>query len=151
MLTRRNMLAGLLATTALALTPGPSEAQGDRVMAVLNARNPTQSVSKAEMKSIYLGTTAFWHGVVPMKVYARPVDSPAGNALLSGVLGMNGQRFTAHWQSRELAGQGVAPPMLHSVDDIAAQVKANPGAIGFILASEAWSAPPAGVRLVEVR
>jgi len=149
MTTRRIFLAGLFAVAAA--LPHTVSAQGDKVMAVVNARNPTAAVTAAELKNIYLGNTAFWHGVVPMKVYARPVDSAAGSTFLSSVLGMNGQRFTAHWQSRELAGQGVAPPTVDSVDELAGKIKSSPGAIGFILASEAWSTPPAGVRIIEVR
>lgn len=152
-LSRRAGLA-LLACAALALAlpinvhadPG-----ADAIVAVVNARNPTPSLTKAEIKNIYLGTTAFWHGVVPMKVYVRQADSPAGKAFIEGVLGMNSQRFAAHWSSRELAGQGVAPERVSSPDLLAEKVKGTPGGIGFMLASEAWTSPPAGVRVIALK
>jgi ABC-type phosphate transport system substrate-binding protein len=128
-----------------------ADVTSDKIVAVVNARNPTSKLTKAEIKNIYLGNTGFWNGVVPMKVFGRPPEGPAGKTFIETVLGMNGQRYTAHWSARELAGQGVAPEKVGTADALAEKVRAAPGGIGFMLASEAWATPPAGVKVIELQ
>jgi len=145
-------IARLAARTALCFLALPMAlAQaGDDIIVVLNARNPTQTVSSAELKAIYLGQTAFWHGVVPMKVFTRPPESVAAERFLESVLDVTPQKLQRTWNAKELAGQGIAPTELASPDDVVLGVAGSPGAIGFITAEEAWEQAPEGVKYVHV-
>ena len=96
------------------------------------------------------GNTAFWHGSVPMKVYARAPDTAVAKGFVERMLSMTPQGFASHGSSRELAGQGAAPQRVASADALAEPVKTLPGAIGYMMASEAWANTPAGVRVIEV-
>jgi ABC-type phosphate transport system substrate-binding protein len=125
----------------------------DKIVVVLNARNPTQNLSTAEAKAkaIYTGQTAFWHGVVPMKVIARAKGSASANTFIEDVLGLSPQKYEELWAARQLAGQGIAPTAVGDVGEVLKLVAGSPGAIGFVLATEAWSQPPEGVKYVELR
>lgn len=143
---------GLASLVALALTGDVASAgEGqDHVVLVVNARNPTQSLTEAEVKNFFMGNVAFWHGTVPVSLIGRPPTSAAASAFFTDVLDTNAQRYEAAWQARQLAGRGVAPRAAAAPSDVAAAVAATPGAIGYMLASEAWTTPPAGVRIVEM-
>jgi len=119
---------------------GPAQAQSDdSVVILLNARNPTQTLSKGDLVKIFLGQTAFWHGVVPVKVLIRPDGSQAAKVFYEKVLSTTPQAFRKHWDELQLAGRGVAPRVFGSVEELAQAVTQAPGSIGFALASEAWT------------
>lgn len=119
---------------------GPARAQSDdAVVILLNARNPTQDLSKGDLNKIFLGQTAFWHGVVPVKVLIRPDGSQASKVFYEKVLSTTPQAFRKHWDELQLAGRGVAPRVLGSVEELALAITQAPGSIGFALASEAWT------------
>lgn len=117
------------------------EARASEYVVLLNARNPTASVGSSELKKIYLGQMAFWHGVVPMSVVMRPPASDVGSGFLDGVLNVSAQKYERTWASKQLSGQGIAPALAPSVDEVVAAVAAQPGGIGFLLATEADGLP----------
>ena len=123
--------------------------EGDNLVLLVNARNPTTAISPGEAKKIYLGNKAFWHGVVPIKVLQRPPGTAAEQAFMEQIMGMTSQRFAAHWSSRELAGKGVTPEAVADAAEIAKIVAATPGGIAYLLASEAWATNNPGVRIIE--
>jgi ABC-type phosphate transport system substrate-binding protein len=122
----------------------------DRVLIMLNARNPTQTMSAADVKKLFLGQTAFWHGVVPVKVAVRSDSSEAARQFYA-LLGMTPQAFRKHWDELQLAGRGVAPKTIGSAQELAQAVGQIPGGISFVLASETWSLQSRTVKVIEVR
>ncbi|MED5371248.1 MAG: hypothetical protein VX899_09555 [Myxococcota bacterium] len=94
---------GLLTAAPLANATG-----GDDLVVVLNAHNPTQTLSKGEVKSLYLGNTAFWNGVVPVQLVVRDDGSGASSAFYD-VVGMSSQRYDSHWSAKQLLGPGCGP------------------------------------------
>jgi ABC-type phosphate transport system substrate-binding protein len=143
-LVRRSFLLFLI-VVAVSL---PSQA-GDTIVLLINARNPTAELSRGEVTNYFTGKTAFWHGVVPVKVVTRPGSSPAGKAFYEPVLSMTPQAFEQHWSKLQLAGKGVTPVTLGGAGEVAAVVAKTPGAIGFVLASEAWQLD--GVKIIPLR
>jgi len=139
---------GCLCSLAVLFLAMPARA-GDVVM-VLNARNPTQELAINELKAIYLGQTSFWHGVVPMKVFTRPAKSAATTSFLEEQLQISVQKLERTWTAKQLAGQGIAPTELAEASEVVAGVAANPGAIGFLTAEEAWGLEPNGVKYVQL-
>ena len=122
----------------------------DSVVVIIIARNPTNALGVAEAKKLFLGQTAFWHGVVPVKITTRPEASPAAKAFYS-LLGHTPQSFQKQWDELQLAGRGVAPRPLGPIQDVAAAVAKTPGGISFGLASEAWNVQLKGVKIIPVR
>jgi ABC-type phosphate transport system substrate-binding protein len=122
----------------------------DSVIIVINARNPTNALSAAEAKKLFLGQTSFWHGVVPVKISTRPDSSSAAKAFYA-LLGQTPQSFQKQWNELQLAGRGVAPKALASMQDVALAVSQTPGGISFGLASEAWNMQLKGVKIIPIR
>jgi len=150
-ITRGASGAAVLALLTLSTAGVADAGDGDEVVVVVNARNPSTRITRGQLKSIYLGQTSFWHGVVPMKVVMRPVTSEPSQVFFEDVLGVSAGRYRQNWDAKQLSGQGVAPKEVGSADAVANMVRSNPGAIGFLLASEAWESPPAGVRIIPVQ
>jgi hypothetical protein len=52
-------------------------------------------LNKTELAKLFLGQTAFWHGVVPVKLFIRPDSSKSAQALPRLV-----SRRWAYWWNR---------------------------------------------------
>jgi ABC-type phosphate transport system substrate-binding protein len=150
-LTRRLCVLGLLSLGVASLVVSVRAQSEEGVVVLLNARNPTQSLSNTEISKMFLGQTAFWHGVVPVKVLVRPDGNLAAKTFYETALGMTPQAFRKHWDEVQLSGRGVAPKQIASADEMAAAVAAAPGAIGYALASEAWKLNTKAVKVIQVR
>ena len=153
--TRRRLLAGVCLLTLALVAPSPSRVVAgetdEGVVVLLNARNPTQSIGSAELTKIFLGQTAFWHGVVPVRVVLRPDGGIVAKTFYETVLKMAPQAFRKHWDEVQLSGRAVAPKVIASPEEVAALVAQAPGAISYALASEAWKINNKAVKIVQVR
>jgi ABC-type phosphate transport system substrate-binding protein len=146
---RRRILLGL-AAGGLALATKQARAQShDGAVILISARNPTQSLSYADVQKLFLGQNAFWHGVVPVKVLLRPDTSPAAISFYDPILKMSVQAFRKYWDELQLAGRGVTPRTIGGVEELAKTITQTPGAIGWALSSEAWKID--GVKLLQVK
>jgi hypothetical protein len=135
----------------IALLAAPARSADEHYYVLLNAKNPTRTVHVADVKALFMGTTSFWNGVVPVKLVARS-EKTVGAAFFAAVLGTNGQRFQQHWTTRQLAGLGTTPEMIDDVTTAAARVRASPGAISVANEAEAATArtlPGIKVLLIE--
>jgi ABC-type phosphate transport system substrate-binding protein len=148
---------GLLALGMLVLTHDTFsngarvQAQSDETLVVIiNARNPTNALALAEAKKLFTGQTSFWHGVVPVKLLTRPASSAPAKAFYA-LLGLTAQSYQKQWDELQLAGRGVAPKSMASLQDVANAVAQTPGGLSFALASEAWNVQLKGVKIIPVR
>lgn len=147
---RRNALL----TMGLGIVAGASGststllAAQEELVVVANARNPTASLPRPQLRKIFLGQTAFWHGVVPVRLLVRPDRSRAAKAFYESMLDMTPQAFRKHWDQLQLAGRGVAPKSCANLEELQKLVAWAPGSIGFALASESWRTK--GVKQVKI-
>jgi ABC-type phosphate transport system substrate-binding protein len=151
---RRAVLGAIALLVLAGVLVGPRAARGqvnDGVVMIIHPRNPTQTLSSADVKKMFLGQTGFWHGVVPVKLVVRPDDSAAAKLFYPSVLAMTPQAFRKHWDKLQLAGRGVAPDVAASIDDVVKAVTRTPGGIAFALASETWKLQGKDVKVVPVR
>lgn len=144
-LTRRSIIVACV----LATLSGRSAEAGDELVILVNARNPTSQMSVAEAQNYFLGRTAFWHGVVPVKLIVRPASIPAGQQFYEKIAQMSAQAFAQHWSKQQLSGKGVAPATVSGASEVAAEVAKTPGSLSFVLASEAWQL--SGVKIIPLR
>lgn len=145
--------AAAAALTLSALAVGPravAQDAPDGLVAVLNARNPTRALTRAQVRAMLLGQSAFWHGVVPVRPFAPAPGSAAARVAYGDLLSMSASQFQQHWLARQLAGQGVAPPTVSSAQEAAQQIARAPGGIAIVLASDAWALNAPGVHVVPV-
>lgn len=142
----------LLAALLAALLAGPLRSHGqehNEVVVVVNARNPTSHLSKAQLRKLFTGTTGFWHGVVPVKLFVRPPAGDAAKVFFGSILDMSPQAFAQHWDKLQLSGRAVAPRTVASSDELAGVIARTPGGIGFALASEVWQTN--GLKVITVQ
>jgi ABC-type phosphate transport system substrate-binding protein len=137
----------VFAATVLLAFPRKSSAEGDLVI-VVNAQN-SGNPSVNEVKKLFLGDTTFWPGNVPVKLFSRPPDSPAGEAFFRTIQ-VAPSRFKRAWQEKQLSGQGNPPEVVSVPAALVAKVAADPGGIGFALSDELPS-NPAGVRVIVLK
>lgn len=142
---RRSFLGGL-AAFAVAGKALAQQADGNQLVVVLHARNPTRRMTAEQLKNLMLGNVSFWHGVVPVKLFVRQASSPAAAALFK-VLDLPSSRFNELWTQRQLAGQGIAPTVLGGPESVIAEVSKVPGGVGVMLQSEAWNVSLTGVNV----
>lgn len=145
---RRLFVVALLAGVLGAFPASSQEADGNHLVVVLNARNPTRHMTTEQLKNMMLGNVSFWHGVVPIKLFVRPAQSPAAQTLFDKVLQLPATRFNEMWTARQLAGQGISPTVLGSPEQVVAEVAKVPGAVGVMLQSEAWGVTLTGVTVI---
>lgn len=137
------LMAFLLAPMHAAL------AKGGFVL-VVNKRNPTKSMSAAQAKSIFMGNTTRWKGVVPIKLVVRSADS-AAKPFYSKVLGISASKYFSHWNERQLSGKGVKPKSPKRAAELLDLVRKSPGAVGFVAESELAGADLSGLRTVPIK
>jgi len=129
-----------LALLVLAMTAGTTTRADDRpprLVLVVHAENKTGRLDKTTLRNIYLGLTTYWSNDTRIKPYNRIHDGAAGRLFFRDVLGMTPGRYRYTWQRQQLSGQGVEPEVVGTAASLVAKVAANPGAIGYLLESEA--------------
>jgi len=136
---RRSFMIGSSTLAAVLATSNQAYAAAAAIV-VVHPRNPTNSLTKPQLRALFLGSVGFWHGVVPVKLLRRPPDSAASLGFFEPLLGMTPGAFQAHWDKLQLSGKAIAPPILDSVDELVAKIGGIPGAIGFVGQDELGSA-----------
>jgi len=126
------------------------EAAAEKLLVVVHKDSPIAVISKNDVKNIFLGNVTFWGDNVPLVPIVRDVRTAAGQALFADLLNMAPTRFRQYWQSRQLAGRGVAPQTTERLPATIERVAAARGAISVIVASEAGVAG-ARVRVVPIQ
>jgi ABC-type phosphate transport system substrate-binding protein len=139
-------LAKLLAAGALLLAlAAPAAAASFKV--IVNEANPGASLSKDELRAIYLGkSTRFANGqkAEPADLVA---DAPARDAFSEAVLGKPVSAVQSNWQRLIFSGKGVPPPELANDRDVVAFVRRTAGGVGYVSDAAAVD----GVKTVTVR
>ncbi|MDP9013381.1 MAG: hypothetical protein M3O41_12120 [Pseudomonadota bacterium] len=128
------VVCGSLATLATARTVTAEE-----LVVIVNASNPTVSVSADQVQQLFLGMTA----TMPGGVKARPVDqaeeSPLRTDFYQKVAGKSAAQIRAIWSRLVFSGRGMPPKILASSADVKKFVAAERDGIGYIEKSAADS------------
>ncbi len=131
MVTRRTVLAGLL---AFALLPtAPSAASNDPAFVVIiHAENPTDALSRREVSRMFLKQRKRWdHGE-----RVRAVDLSEGRKVREsfslGIFRRRTRDIENHWKSMVFSGRDVPPPEKASEAEVMEYVARHPGAIGYV-------------------
>jgi ABC-type phosphate transport system substrate-binding protein len=89
--------AGIL---ALALFSTHLSARDTSIAVIVNPRNPTQSISLAELRNIFLGTQQFWKDGTQVVPIVRAPSARERDVLLRRVLHMSDLQFQQYWRKR---------------------------------------------------
>ena len=125
------MIAARLMAAAVLLAAGPAAAE-EPCRVIVNPANPAAQIQRPALVAIYLGQMTRWHDGKPVAAVDQSVKSPVRVAFSEKVLGKSVEEVQHHWL-RRVATEHVFPPRVKSSDaDVAAFVRANPGAIGYV-------------------
>jgi hypothetical protein len=141
---KRKNLASLLALT-VGLASGsvnlhrPALAQGtDPLVMVMNKSNSGVSpINRVTARKLLLGEIASWPSGQSVVVVLKPVGNGDRATVLSKICGMSEAEFTRHNLQAMFMGETVASVQQEgSAAAVRSFVKANPGAVAFLLKSE---------------
>lgn len=106
---------------------------------VINASNPTDSVTKKELSGLFLKKDLTWpDGQAVSAVDLKP-DSPIRVEFTSAIHGKKVSAIKSYWQRQIFQGKAV-PPMERSTEaEVLAFVAKKPGAVGYVSSAAALS------------
>ena len=107
---------------------------------VVNPSNPTTSLSKAQVSSLFLRKTTKWDSGEPVLPVDQAETSPLREAFSRDVLGMSPSAA----DQAAAAARGEKPPSVATDRDVLAYVRLKPGAIGYVSSST----PADGVKVL---
>ena len=113
---------------------------------VVNTSNSVTELRQDVLSNYFLKKITRWADGTTI----HPADLPAGSAVREAfsraVHGKSVASIAAYWQQQIFSGRGVPPPEKSNDAEVAAFVRADPGAIGYIAAGPI----PPGLKPVQV-
>jgi ABC-type phosphate transport system substrate-binding protein len=100
---------------------------------IANAGVPGTSVSKADLKAIFLGDKTTWSNGAPITVVVLE-EGAAHKAFLEDVLGKTPAQFDNYWKKLVFTGKATPPRSFADAAALASYVAKEPGAVGYIAA-----------------
>ena len=124
--------AAIIVILAVLAWTVPAVATGQGFKVVVNEANPSETISKQQLESLFMKKTGNWSD----GQRALPVDQAASSSTRHGfskvIFGRDVHAIKSYWQRQIFSGRGVPPPEMASDDKVLAFVRANPGAIGYV-------------------
>ena len=113
-------------------TPGASD-----VAIVVNSTNSVSNLTLSELRKIYFGDRQYWKGSLPVLVLMRSRGAHEREVVLRVVFEMTEETYTKYWVAKVMRAEVSDPPAsLYSFGMLQEGVRGNPGAIGYINASD---------------
>ena len=128
----------LLAILALALTVSCARlltvsAALEEVDVVVNKSNDLATLSREEVRRIFMGDKSSWPGGKRITVLMLAPDQPERVVILRAVFKMNESEYTKYFLQAAFTGRVLAAPRdLPSAAQMKARLAANPNAIGYL-------------------
>jgi ABC-type phosphate transport system substrate-binding protein len=120
---------------ALLLPAAPAAAQ-EACKLIVHPNNSATQIQREAVVAIFKGQMVRWKDTTPINPVDQSVRAPARVAFSAQVLKESVLAVQNHWM-RQLQQGKVPPPVKGSDGEVAAYVKANRGAIGYV--SEAFA------------
>lgn len=147
----RSAGVALIATglAALALLAAPA-APAEPCRVIVNAANPATQIRREALVAIYLGQMTRWNDGKPIAAADQSVNSPVRAAFSEKILGKSVQSVQYLWLRKISSDHRAAPPPVKAGDAaVAAYVRANPGAIGYVSVAFALDDRLKGLKVVD--
>ncbi|HEX7153362.1 MAG TPA: substrate-binding domain-containing protein [Thermoanaerobaculia bacterium] len=120
----------LVALALVTMTHSVAYAAGWKV--IVNTANPTDSLTKKELASIFMKKTAKWEHGTPVVPVDQNDKSAARAGFTTDVHGKSVSAVKSYWQQQIFSGRDVPPVEKASDAQAIAFVKANAGAIAYV-------------------
>lgn len=143
----RTLPALVLLFVIAVLSPVQQVIAGDEPIAiVVHPGVPVQTLSAAELRSIYKRDTQFWSNGDPIRPFALPPESSIRQAFDLAVLSMDPPTATKYWIDQRVRGGPPPPRGVPNAALLARVITSLTGAIAYL----PQSSVPQGVRVVAV-
>jgi ABC-type phosphate transport system substrate-binding protein len=154
---RRQIILGLklalgllLALSALFVTAGGAAGAGGTggFVVVVNAANPTSSLSAEEVSRMFLKKTPHWANGERVVAIDLSDTSPVRESFSQQIHGRPASAVKAYWQKMIFSGRDVPPVEKTSGEEALAFVRGNAGAIAYVAAGTPLGS---GVKILTVK
>jgi hypothetical protein len=129
----------LIAAVVLVITVplvglGAEKAATPSFRVIVNAANPSRSLSRAEISRLFLKKMEWpsHHSVLPVDL---PEESPIRKSFSETVLGREVTSLNSYWQFMIFSGRATPPVAVQSDEEALKYVRMHPEAIGYVSAS----------------
>lgn len=127
------MLRRLIPLLLILALAGDATGAAVRLLVVANREVPVDTISPRLLQRVYLGKATRWDGGLQI----RPVmqhDHDIHAAFVTELLERSEESFGVYWKRMVFTGKGRPPQAFASDEELAAFLRATPGAIGYIAA-----------------
>jgi ABC-type phosphate transport system substrate-binding protein len=145
--TRRRALCLIASWTILASAPVPAAEFAADYQIIVNAANPTPSLTRDQVRKIFLKKMVKWDSGTPILPVDQVASSPVRAVFTKVVHEKTVGAISSYWQQQIFAGRDVPPAEKSTDAAVVAFVKANPGAIGYVAGGTAG----AGFKILTVK
>lgn len=98
---------------------------------VVNRDGELKKLSKSHIKRIYLGRLPKL-GTIKIVPINLPLQSEEGKAFLKEYVGMSPTAYKEYWVTKQIKGEGTAPMVQRTSDNVKAMISQIPGAVGYV-------------------
>ncbi len=128
----------LVAVLAVAwLSAGQRDAAAADFKVVVNASNPTASLSAAQLDRLFLKKDTRWESGGAVEPVDQSAKSPVRVAFSSQIHRKDVGAIKSYWQQQVFSGRGTPPPEMSSDAEVLAFVRSHTGAIGYVSSAAA--------------
>jgi ABC-type phosphate transport system substrate-binding protein len=135
---RRTLLLAMVLTTVMTGWPQASQAVAEgTIVVIVNKANPATTLGASELRPIFQTSKTSWGSggdAIPLNL---PDDNRLRREFDQAVLGLDAERVARYWKDRKIRGGARPPKQLPNTAAVLAAVSGNPGAVGYVNASEA--------------
>lgn len=142
----RSIGLGTLVLGALLCLSTPADASG-KIAVVVHSSVNVEGLTFAQLRNVLLGNQQFWPGNQRVTLLVRAPTSDERTVLLRRVYAMSEAQFQQYWIAKVFRAEATSGPrIVTSNDQTGLLVKAIPGAIGLVNASQI----PPGVKVLAI-
>lgn len=124
------LLGVIIAVVTITTGSGKAYAESD-VVIVANKSLPVDSLTKVELKNIFLGNTVLWNPDLQVNLVTLK-NSAAHDQFVQKYTGKTPDQFSRWWKRMLFTGQGTIPICFVSEDAAIEYLEKTSGAIGYV-------------------
>jgi ABC-type phosphate transport system substrate-binding protein len=144
------MIALSALATPLWVSVDPVQAAGDPIVVIVNAANPVDNLSLADLRKLFLSDRVRWDTGKPVAPVMVAAGAPERNLFLKTVCGMTDADFSNYFLQAAFTGKSATPPKeVSSSAAVKSFVASSPGAIGFLKGSD-FHGDESGIKAVKI-
>jgi hypothetical protein len=137
-----------VALTALPAAPSPAQsAPSEDIAVIVNATNPAEGISSAELRKLFAGEKRSWPASMPVVLIVRAPQSRERTVLLTHILKMTESEYKQYWVKKIYSGEVPREPTtLFSNPMQIEAIRAERGGIALVSVKD----HPTGVKTLKI-